>query len=178
MSPDHVRIRYRRPPDREDVFVQRLVHEGAGVLVTLLEYASLDGPMRVDGAVVLEQDSPIVWFTFPGRWHDIGRFHRIDGTFTGLYANILTPVRFLDARTWQTTDLFLDVWQGVDGGTAVLDRDELDDALARGWLDAETADTACAEADRILDLARRGEWPPSAVEDWTIERVRRRLRHG
>ena len=35
----------------------------------------------------------MVWTTYRGDvWHDVGRFHLADGTFTGYYANILTPV--------------------------------------------------------------------------------------
>jgi predicted RNA-binding protein associated with RNAse of E/G family len=90
--------------------VQEQVHAEPGVRVTLLEQAELAQPLLIDGRVVLEAGSPAVWFTFPGAWHDIGRFHRADGTFTGIYGNVLTPVRFLDERTWETTDLFLDVW--------------------------------------------------------------------
>lgn len=175
MPLETVHIHYRRPPDREEVFAQQLVHETSDVLVTLLERTPLRRPLVVDDAVVLEDGSPIVWFTFPGAWHDIGRFHRMDGTFTGYYANILTPVRFVDAYTWETTDLFLDVWQAADGRVVVLDRDELDAARERRWLDAGTAAAAYAEAERILERARDGDWPPPAVQEWTLERVRRML---
>ncbi|NIP82533.1 MAG: DUF402 domain-containing protein, partial [Gemmatimonadetes bacterium] len=71
--------------------------------------------------VVLDTGAPAVWFTFPGAWHDIGRFHTRSGTYTGAYANILTPVQFLDERTWETTDLFLDVFVGLDGTVHLLD---------------------------------------------------------
>ena len=114
--------------------------------------------MEVDGRVVLEDGSPVVWFTFPGLWHDIGRFHRADGTFTGLYANILTPVRFLDEDTWETTDLYLDVWVDPTGRAVILDEDELLDAEARGWVEPALVEAARAEAT-LLDATRLGEWP-------------------
>src|SRR5690606_31395584 len=81
--PRPVRIHYRRPPDRETVFRQVLVHEG-DALVTWVRAAGAARTTRAGGAEVLWHDSPVVWFTFPGLWHDIGRFHRPDGTFTGL----------------------------------------------------------------------------------------------
>ncbi|HSG46956.1 MAG TPA: DUF402 domain-containing protein, partial [Longimicrobiales bacterium] len=114
-SPRHptVRIHYRRPPNRVQVFEQTLIHDGADVKVTLARDLPYE-PMRIEGEVVLEPGSDVVWFTFPGRWHDIGRFHRADGTFTGLYANLLTPP-VLDGTEWDTTDLFLDVWLTPDG---------------------------------------------------------------
>lgn len=135
-------------------------------------------PSVIDGVTALESGSPIVWFTFPGAWHDVGRFHRADGTFTGLYANVLTPVDGVDGGDWSTTDLFLDVWIPATGGTArILDEDELADAVERGWLDHATARQAREEAERLVNAATAGTWPPSVVHDWTLERARAALRH-
>lgn len=173
MSVSEVRIHYHRPPDRTEVFVQRLVRRMPGVVVTLLDRTPLRRPLEVDGRIVLENGSPVVWFTFPGAWHDIGRFHRADGTFTGIYANILTPVRFLDDDAWEATDLFLDVWLEPGRDPTVLDEDEFAHAVARGWLDQRTAAAARAEAARILERAAGNDWPPPPVEEWTLERARR-----
>jgi predicted RNA-binding protein associated with RNAse of E/G family len=159
--------------------------------------AGVTRPTVVADRTVLEPGSPVVWFTFPGRHHDIGRFHTTDGTFTGYYANILTPVD-LDADPpvgdtpahaappdpgasgradppdiWLTTDLFLDVFLDLDGGVHVLDRDELAEAVARGWVDGERAERAEAEAARLVEAARHGNWPPPIVDEWPLERVRR-----
>lgn len=164
-----VRIHYLRPPGRQELYTQKLVHRGDDVVVTLLERTPLRRPLRVGDAVVLEDGAPVVWFTFPGAWHDIGRFHRADGRFTGIYANILEPVRFLGPAEWEATDLFLDVWLGADGRAALLDEDELDEALAAGWIDAATGRRARAEAERLLAEAERGEWPPRVVEEWTLD---------
>lgn len=171
-----VKIHYRRPPDREDLFVQRLIHHAPDVSITLYEGMRLKRPMVIEGRVALEDGSSVVWFTFPGLWHDIGRFHLADGTFTGLYANVLTPVEFIDPLTWETTDLFLDVWQDAEGGEPViLDADELEEALDRGWIDEQTAERAREEAHSILEAARKGHWPPPIVQEWTLERSRRRV---
>jgi len=174
-----VRIRYRRPPDREQLFEQRLIAREAGIVVTLLEHAALTKPSVVDGVTILEPGSPIVWFTFDGERYDIGRFHRADGTFTGLYANILTPVAGIGGDDWSTTDLFLDVWLPADGSAVrLLDEDELEEAMRRGWVDGATARTATAEAARLIDGARSGVWPPAVVHEWTLERVRAAARHN
>jgi len=153
------------------VFQQLLVHDAPAVKVTLAESVDFHPPLRIDGGIVLEQGSPVVWFTFPGEWHDVGRFHRADGTFTGIYANILTPpdIRGLE---WETTDLFLDVWIPPTGEVRLLDEDELEEALERGWLTPDTALRVRREADDLLDGARRGVWPPPVVHEWTLERCR------
>ena len=116
----------------------------------------------------------MVWFTFPGKWHDVGRFHRADGRFTGLYANILTPVE-MDGNRWSTTDLCLDLWMGADGKATLLDEEELREARVNGWVDEDTAARAEREGERLLAEALEGTWPPSVVREWTLERARERM---
>jgi predicted RNA-binding protein associated with RNAse of E/G family len=154
--------------------------------------------MQVAGRTILEPGAPVIWFTFPGAWHDIGRFHTGDGRFTGYYANILTPVERTgmpgppptsagsgpspDAmgvgasgsgiEAWHTTDLCLDVFVDPGGGVHVLDRDELEIASARGWIDSVTVRTAEAEAARLTAEARAGRWPPPVVDAWPLDRAR------
>lgn len=127
--------------------------------------------MIVNGRTVLEPDSPVVWFTFPGAWHDIGRFHTAGGEFTGLYANILTPVD-VQGDEWHTTDLFLDVLVEPGRPPRVLDADELAEAVREGWIGAELARSAEAEAHRLVSAAAAGRWPPAIVEEWPLERAR------
>jgi predicted RNA-binding protein associated with RNAse of E/G family len=167
-----VRIRYRRPPDRVQLFEQAVVADDGACVVTYLPSARLTRPVTAGGRVVLEPGAPVVWFTWRGDvWHDVGRFHRSDGTFTGLYANVLTPVA-MHGGEWETTDLFLDVWMDADGRVEILDRHEFDAAVHAGWIDAPTAARALAEAERLAADARAGTWPPAPVHAWTLERVR------
>lgn len=171
-----VHIHYRRPPDREDVFVQGLLLDAPDVKVTFQPATPIPGPVRVDGRTILEPGSPVVWFTFPGAWHDIGRFHTADGRFTGLYANILTPCRLHAVGSgppleWETTDLFLDVWLDPAGRSRLLDEADLDRALERGWVAPSTAARARREATRLLGEAGSA-WPPPVVREWTLDRAR------
>ena len=142
--------------------------------VTLKLGLQLKRPMVVEGRTVSEDGAAIVWFTFPGLWHDVGRFHRADGTFTGCYANVLTPVEIEPGHRWRTTDLFLDVWLD-DRGPRVLDEDEMEDALERGWIDPATAGRARAEAEGLRAAAEAGSWPPAVVLEWTLERALERM---
>ena len=163
------RIHYKRLPDHEQLFDQLVLLEREDVIVTLTDPIAIDAPMIVGGSPVLEHGSRVVWFTFPGQWHDVGRFHRADGTFTGYYANILTPPE-VRGTIWHTTDLFLDVWQPADGGVVLLDEDELAEALSHGHIDAELAARAAQEAEHLLALVASGSWPPPVVREWTLER--------
>lgn len=165
-----VRIDYERPGSGSTVFEQDWVARDGDCTVTLLRSAALTAPVRVDGRDVLAVGAPAVWFTFDGAMHDIGRFHDGSGTFTGLYANVITPVEERSALEWRTTDLFLDVWLGADGALRLLDEIELDEAAAADVIDRSTTAAARAEAERLLRLARAGEWPPPVVHRWTLER--------
>ena len=172
---EQITLEYHRPPDRTDRFVQQLVFESAEVLITFLEHTPMKRPMLVDGRLALEAGSPVVWFTFPGLMHDIGRFHTAAGAFTGLYANIMEPVELQSRLNWRATDLFLDVWIPEFGEPRILDRDELADAVQSGAISAQTGARAEAEAERLLALHQRGSWPPAIVNEWPIERVFRSI---
>lgn len=167
----HVTIHYLRPPDHLQTFRQPIIHQSPEVIVTFSRNIRVSSPMKLDGEVVLETGSDIVWFTFPRLWHDIGRFHNGAGAFTGFYANLLTPVEMLPGHVWRTTDLFLDVWMKPGQAPKLLDEDELQAALDSDALEAKTARRAREEAERILERAGAGAWPPPVVHEWTRERA-------
>jgi hypothetical protein len=169
-----VRIHYLRPPDREQIFHQRVLHRAPDCVVTFQAHTEIVKSMIVAERVVLEPGAPVIWFTFAGAHHDIGRFHLADGTFTGIYANILTPIDVLDAPEWHTTDLFLDVWLDPLGQALLLDQDELNAAQRAGWIDRATAAGAQAEAHRILAAIQTATWPPAIVREWTLSAVQRK----
>lgn len=171
---DRVRIHYRRPPDHIRVYDQRVVLERDDCIVTLSDPLELEQPITVDGGPGLENGSLALWFTFPGVWHDIGRFHRADGSLTGIYANLLTPCR-IEGAEWYTTDLWLDVWLRPGEEAVLLDEDEFEEGVAAGHIDEATAVRAREEATAILDAAAAGTWPPPIVREWTLERALEQL---
>lgn len=168
---EHVQIHYLRPPDRTEVFRQALVHRTDEYIVTFLRRTPLARPVKVGTRVVLEDGSPVIWFTYPDRMYDIGTFHDRAGTFTGWYANLLTPVHFHTPLEWETTDLFLDVWVGADGRVSLLDQEELHAAVADGSIERELAAAARAEALRLVAAAREHTFPPPEVHEWPLQRV-------
>jgi predicted RNA-binding protein associated with RNAse of E/G family len=169
---ESVRIDYLRPPDRREVFIQRLLLDTPEVKVTLAESVPFDPPIRIEGRTALERGSDAVWFTFPGLWHDIGRFHRAHGQFTGIYANILTPPVIHENGVWETTDLFLDLWLDPEGRLTVLDEDQLEEAVVKGWVSDSDARRAKREVERIERAFQTGDWPPRIVQEWTLTRAR------
>lgn len=166
-----IHIHYSRPPSRVEIFTQALILDDPGVKITLAVDVDIERPLCIDGLVALECGAKVVWFTFADAWHDVGRFHRADGSFTGCYANILTPPTFHDGGVWRTTDLFLDIWIPTGGAATVLDEDELQEAEAKGWVEAAVADRARREAAALMEKAEAGAWPPPIVDEWTLEKA-------
>jgi predicted RNA-binding protein associated with RNAse of E/G family len=173
-----VKIHYHRPPDRTTIFENELVHAADDVVITIMRATSLARPMVINGKTVFEDGAPAVWFTFPDADYDLGRFHTRDGTFTGIYGNILTPVKFVSATEWQTTDLFVDIWLDADGSAHILDEDELQEAVEHGWIEHRTAEKAQLTARKLIADHERGTWPPRVVYDWPLERVREHVGAG
>lgn len=145
--------------------------------VTLARHVELEFPLVAEGERILEPGSDVVWFTFPGLWHDIGRFHARDGSLTGIYANLITPCLFEPGGVWHTTDLFLDLWIPAVGGVpapdraTILDVEELRRAEASGELDPFLVRRARDEADRLRSETGTGAWPPPVVDEWTLRRA-------
>lgn len=164
-------IHYLRPPDRLQLFRQRMIHDGPEVKITLARGLDFDPPLEIDGEVALESGSDALWFTFPGQWHDIGHFHRADGRYTGTYANILTPPEIHPDGRWYTTDLFLDLWIDPEGELHLLDEDQFEAAISEGWIDTAQAEGARTEVARLTSGHASGTWPPKEVWAWDRDRA-------
>ncbi len=164
-----VSFRYRRPGKGTIVYRELLVLDRPDVKVLLLERH--EGPaVRIGGDVVLDVGAPIVWYVFPDRWYDVGRFHRATGVVTGWYTNFSTPVR-IGEDGWSATDLFLDHWLPPSGAPRWLDEAELAEAVRSGLIDRAT-ERRLANERAMLDLqVGRGEWPPPIARDVGLEQV-------
>ncbi len=162
-------MRLGRPTE---VYRQRVLESGASGIVTFQPDTPIRKPLTVGGDTILEPGAPAIWFTFPGLWHDIGLFHLADGTWTGLYANVLTPVEFDGPLSWTTTDLCLDVWVPSGQDAMVLDEAELDHAEKASLIDGALAARARKEAEDLCRGHRAGTWPPHIVGEWSLERAR------
>lgn len=170
-----IRYRYRRPGKPTTVYDQWLVLDRPDLKV-LLQDAYQGDALTVGGTIVLERGAPIVWFVFPEKWHDVGRFHLADGTFTGWYTNLTTPIEMAGAD-WSAGDLFLDLWTPASGPSVWLDVDEFEAAFKAKRLDAATRRRALNERTMIdLQLAS-GDWPPAVARDIDLRQARS-LRDG
>ena len=71
--------------------------------------------------------------------------------------------------TLRITDLFLYLWVSTGGEVTILDMDEYNDAIERGWLEDRIALEAKAKLDHLVELSRKHLFPPKFVIDFHIE---------
>lgn len=166
-----ITYRYRRPGRSEQTFEQRLVLDRPDTKVLLTDHYNGER-LTVNGRPVLEPSAPIVWYVFPEKWHDIGRFHLADETFTGWYTNLTAPVE-IKGDVWSATDMFLDLWQPAEGGTAVwLDEDEFKRAAKDKLIDSTTRQRVRNERTMIALQVDQGIWPPPIARDIDLAQAR------
>lgn len=163
-------MRVRRPPSREDAYEQELLADEPDLKVTLQIQPPGAPSIPVAGGLTLEPGAVLLWFLFPGRPWTVGVFHDAAGRRLGEYVNIVRPPETRGTE-WVIHDLCLDLWVAGNGRPRLLDEDELERALRRGWLSAEEAALARRTAARRLEAIEAGEWPPEPVERWPLEEI-------
>ncbi|MCH7473082.1 MAG: DUF402 domain-containing protein [Gemmatimonadetes bacterium] len=165
-----IQYTYSRPGKGSERYEHWLVADKPDVKILLMtDYRGK--PLMIDGKVAVEPGSALLWFVFPGAWHDIGRFHLADDTLTGWYTNLCTPVE-MRGDSWASTDLFLDHWMTPDGSQSWLDEDELADAIGAGLVSQETQTKVEEERRSIQACLDTAGWPPQVALDMDLHRAR------
>ncbi len=144
-------------------YYQELLLDDERCKITLA-YRTDPGPGPAAGAALL-------WFTFPGRSHEVAAVYETDGRLRGYYTNIVGPPEFASTGVWHIDDLCLDVWQPRHGPAELLDQEDLDKAEAEGWIEQAGADDARREARWVLDRIESRRWPPRIVGRWPLDAV-------
>jgi predicted RNA-binding protein associated with RNAse of E/G family len=161
---------YRRPGKPAVIYREWLVLERPDVKVLLLD--PYEGKqVLVDGATIQDTGAPIIWYVFPDRWFDVGRFHLADGSVTGWYTNLCLPP-LLEGDRWIGNDLFLDLWRPVSGSPQWLDEDELEEATRDRLIDRATRRRIDNERAMIELQLRGGTWPPPIARDIDLAQAR------
>ena len=161
---------YRRPGKPPTFYEERLVIDRPDVKVLLLE-PYRGKTVTVDDVTIQDTEAPIIWYVFPERWYDIGRFHLRDESVTGWYTNLCLPPIIANDH-WIGNDLFLDLWQPVDGDPRWLDEDELAAAVRTRVIDRATLRRINNERAMITLQLRQGVWPPPIARDIVLEQAR------
>lgn len=170
MGPDiDAILRYRRPPDRLTVIQTKLLEDAEGVVI-MQHKVKTSKPLRIDGQIVIDDGYDAVWFIYRGQCHDIGIIRDRTGIFTGYYCDVILPLISRDGF-YEATDLFLDLWITPSGRAFVLDEDEFEEAISKGWISHATAGIAREELNHMLKGLERGDFPPRGVRERAMRSV-------
>jgi predicted RNA-binding protein associated with RNAse of E/G family len=164
LTTEMVNLRYLRlPNDLTDVY-NELVYRDENVVVAKYVTPTRKSVM-FDREVVLAAGYHITYFELSGQWFTVCKIRNTEGKHTGYYCDIATPPRFFEDRIEQT-DLFLDLWVFPDlRRYKMLDEDELEPALANGWIEKPLYDRAKQEIRKLVCEVEAGRFPPTIVKN-------------
>jgi ribose-phosphate pyrophosphokinase len=158
---------YKRFSHKISRIEQQLIFENSDMMITK-HRVKISTPFIINGDVVLDDGYWALWFTFWGKWHDIGKFYPPEEKFTGYYCDIITPMRRLSDSEIEITDLCLDLWISPDGNYTILDEDEFDEAVRSNWIDNSLIQRAKSELATLIESVKLGEFPPDFVKSYEL----------
>jgi len=157
-----IRLRYIRLPNRTLESSDELVFRSDKLIVARTKVTTVNS-VTFDGRTVLERGFPITYFEFVGKWYTIVKIRNPGGEHTGYYCDIVMPPRRVG--DWiEITDLFLDLWVSPDLRYRILDEDELEEALQRGWITRQLYAKARLELRKLIRTVEKGKFPPPQVK--------------
>ena len=159
-----ITLTYRRLPDRINHFEQILLFENSDIIITT-QKISPSSPIIFNGKEVLADNYTAIWFVFTDLWYDIGKIYNLDNEWTGYYCDIIMPVTRSETK-FEIVDLFLDLWVSPEGGYAIQDEDEFEEAVNNGFISDNVIDKARSTLDFLIDEVSENRFPPKVVKDY------------
>ena len=130
--------------------------------ITLLHLVEVSEPLWVQytGKRICIVDNGYMWMQhFPhSKNFALTTMFDADGEVVQWYIDISSAIGIENNDPWWD-DLFLDIVVFPDGEYALLDEDELQEALANGDIDQAMNDFALNEANRIITSIKEGKFP-------------------
>ena len=161
-------LRYVRLPDNVLDLNDDSVYRSKGVIVGKSQIRSANSVV-FDGKTVLAPGYLIVYFELMRKWFSVGKIRDSSGKHTGYYCDIISPPRLLEDGGVEITDLFLDLWVAPDLRYKVLDEEELEDALEKGWITEQLYEKARIELEKLITSVRQGNFPSPLVKRLEIK---------
>jgi predicted RNA-binding protein associated with RNAse of E/G family len=155
-------LRYVRLPARIQEMYDDLIYRSKRVIVGKSRITSPHSVL-FDGQLVMNAGFPIVYFELIGKWFNVIKIRDLKGRHTGYYCDISTPPKLLKDGSVEITYLFLDLWVSPDFRHRVLDEDEMEEALKKGWISKQLYERARKELKKLVALVEKKEFPPRLV---------------
>jgi GrpB-like predicted nucleotidyltransferase (UPF0157 family)/protein associated with RNAse G/E len=155
-------LRYIRLPAQILEMYDDLVYQSRNVIIGRSQVTSTHS-IRLGGKTVLEAGFPITYFELVGKWFNVVKVRNLRGEHTGYYCDISVPLKLLEDGSVEVTDLFLDLWVSPDLTYRVLDEDEMEEALKKGWISERLYTRAKRELEKLVAMVEMKDFPPQPV---------------
>ena len=164
---EEITLTYKRLPDHISYYKQILLYEDDDMIITT-QKINPSSPILLNGREVLADNYTAIWFIFTDLWYDIGKIYNLHSELTGYYCDIIMPVTRCKTK-FEIVDLFLDLWISPDGGYAIQDEDEFEQAVKNGVISGEIEDKARNTLEFLIEEVTEERFPPQVVKDHIIQ---------
>jgi predicted RNA-binding protein associated with RNAse of E/G family len=158
-----VKLRFIRPPEREDTYVHGLVEDLGDTIVSDFTY-TLPHPFRVEGRVAIRNGDRGLLFECSEGYEIIPVERK--GKIVGHYLNINLPFE-REPGGYSVKDLFLDIWVWEDGCYSILDEDEFAEACQKNWITTKEREFALNIKDVLVSMLEKGDLPSEPMKIMT-----------
>lgn len=159
-----VLIKYHKPPDYTGEWENEFVYDSGDIIVSAFTLKNPKFPVVIDGVKILDNGYRGVYYEIVDDWYDVVRIFDRDEKFIGYYCDIKTPSKRFEGG-FELTDLFLDLWVFPDMKWRILDKEEFDEAVIKGWIDRETASIAMKKIIYLIGQVTEGDFPPKKIRE-------------
>jgi predicted RNA-binding protein associated with RNAse of E/G family len=158
-------VRVIRPHGETCDHEQELVEDRGDLIITRFDFLHYRDSLVVRDQLVIANGYHAMLFEFFRPPLEIIAVMDIDGILTGYYCNVGTEPSRIEGG-YEVVDLYLDVFVLPDMRYEILDEDEFDEAIEKGWIDEGQASLARETVERIVRDIESGAFPPKTVRDW------------
>ena len=162
-------VRVIRPHGDTSDYDQDLVADLGNLIITTFDFSEFRRPLVVRDKLVVDNGYHALLFEFFSPPLEIVAIWDLNGTLTGYYCNINSEPSRIEGG-YEVVDLYLDVFVLPDMSYEVLDEDEFEEAIEKGWIQEQEASLARETVRRVIQEVESGEFPPEIVRDWIRSR--------
>lgn len=160
-------LRLIRPPGDVVEYHQELIEDRGNLIVSKFTFEDLDEPTIIEGKEVVANGYRAILFDFFDPPLEIIKIYDRDANLTGYYCNVNTePSRFEGG--YEITDLFIDVFVFPDLRYRILDEEEFETAMRKGWITGEQESLARRTVGKLVSDIKASNFPPAVVRDFQI----------
>ncbi|MFQ6128276.1 MAG: DUF402 domain-containing protein [Thermoplasmata archaeon] len=154
-----------RPHGETVEYEQELIEDRGNLVISRFTFNDLKEALVIEGIGVLDNGYQAVLFEFFDPPLEIMKIYDRKGNFTGYYCNVNTkPSRF--ECGYEIVDLYIDIFVLPDMRYQILDNEEFETAVRKGWISSNQESLARATVDRIAKDIEAGDFPPEVVRDF------------